>query len=139
MRYDDRLYKVWYKEYDENGNEIGEGVSTKEYKTYGHANNYAYKHYGDHKRFKYVVAFRNPFKEYTTTEPCGICGCDVVMKEHHYGQKFRNNHITISKIATSAKKVEGGNRRVYRSFTCCDDCFNKLMEFIGEDKEKNND
>ena len=130
MRYDDQLYKVWYKEYDENGNEIGEGVSTKEYKTFGHAYNYGYKHYGDRKRFKYEVAFRNPFKEYTATEPCGICGRDVVMKETHFGARIHDNYVHIHKRKDRTKSIH---------FTCCEDCFNKLMEFVGEDKEKDDD
>lgn len=124
------LYRVWYKEYDENGNEIGEGVSPKEYKTYGHANNYGYKHFGDRKRFKFVVAYRNPFVKYTHTEPCGICGRDVEMEETHMGYVLRDNQIIISKRKDYAK---------YRHFTCCEDCFNKLMEFVDENKEDNDD
>lgn len=123
---DNKLFKIWYKEYDENGNEIGEGVSVKEYKTFGHAANFGAKHFGDRKRFKYKVAFRNPFKKYTAIEPCGICGCDVEIEEHHFGQKIRDNTVIIS---------VRGDHRDYRNFTCCEDCLNKLMDLVGEKKE----
>lgn len=119
-------YKVWYKEYDENGNEIGEGVSVKEYETFGHADNFGRKHFGDSKKFKYEVAYRNPFKEYTAIEPCGICGRDIVMKEHHFGTRVRDNHVLITKRKDRTKS---------REFTCCEDCFNKLLDFVGEKKE----
>lgn len=117
-------FKIYYIEYDENGQEIGRGVYPKEYKDLGWAYNIARKHYGDRNRFKYSVAQRDPWVEYSRKSVCPICGKTYDRPESVNGNdrgmyiSFRNR----GKIACTDPENA--------TLLTCPECFEKVHNYV---------
>ena len=80
-----REYRIYFRQFDENYNLIGEGVSTKSYKRESNAWNAAEKLYRNRNGIVFCVGWRNPFEEYLSEATCPICGKVHMVREHHIG------------------------------------------------------
>lgn len=122
MENNERL-RIWFIEYDDNGNEIGRGVYYKSYAYYGTAKNIAEKLYGDRKKFKYGIGILSPFEKHYKTVKCWVCGKEyqVEMTSHGY---CCNNHFHIHDAR------ENPGRRGYICASCCGDCIDSIKNHI---------
>ena len=127
-------WKIWYKQYDENGKEIGCGVHIKDYATRGWAHRVAREQYDDLKKFKYVVATRNPWVDYPEEHECDFCGGKHTIVRNHnsvsIGGYWRFSMIRPGKDWTERLSIYG---------KICDECAAKiqdLVEKIKAEKEK---
>lgn len=117
----DSPYKIWYKEFDENGNEIGSGVYPRSYKNVGNAHNIRRKHYGDHSRFKAIVAKRDPWVDYFIETVCDCCG------------KTYNRRVSADGYDQGADfyiKMYDADRVDRDHRYMCDECATKIADFI---------
>ena len=113
-------FKVYYKEFDSDGNEIASGIDSREYVNYGSAINRARKLYGDRSRFKYEVAWRDPWVDYTENTVCKCCGKSYERPVTHFG--YDNSH--------SLYLSDRRNRRETINWFICPDCYEKIKQFI---------
>lgn len=112
--------KIYYKEFDSEGNEISSGVDDKEYINYGSAINRARKLYGDRKRFKFEVAWRDPWIEYTVPSTCACCGKNYERPVTHMGYD-RSSYVSL---------IDRSKPREYFHGYICQDCYEKIKNFI---------
>ena len=115
-------HKIWYIEYDEDGNEIGRGVYNREYVRYGMARRVAHERYGDRKRYKYRIAPRDPWMNYNAILTCEVCGSEFVVEETLHGYSVRNS-ISIGAGNTL-------DNYTHDDFTACPDCIKKVRKYI---------
>lgn len=114
-------YKIYYRQFDENKNVIGEGVYHKEYVYPGNALREARQRYGDRSKFEFSIAPRNPFIEYFKDVTCSICGKTHTIEESVNGLDF-DTSIYISTLEC------GKRSRSLRNV--CSDCYDKVVDFI---------
>ena len=57
------VWKIWFKEYDENGKFFCHGVHNVSYKRKNDATRIANKVYGDKSKYEFIVSMANPWKE----------------------------------------------------------------------------
>lgn len=121
------LYKIWYIEFDEDGKEIGRGVHGREYKNYGSAVNMARKRYYDHNRFKWRIAMRDPWVDYTKQHKCEICGWTYERPEsvegYDMGERIRVPALDADDYTT---------RRHSDYYRCCPVCSRAVVNFIND-------
>ena len=121
--------KIWYKHFDESGNEIGRGVYHKEYKTYGHACNMAKKMYGSKsqtpKTFEWAVCSRDPWINYYKEETCDICGKTFTIPESPNGIT-RPDHI-IARKYNDESRIDWD---VSKRYVTCPDCMSSVINHI---------
>lgn len=122
-------FKIYYKEFDSNGDEISSGVDDKEYINYGSAINRAIKLYGDRKRFKFEVAWRDPWIEYTVPSTCKCCGKNYERQVTHMGYD-RSDYVSLSDHSKQHKYFNG---------YICPDCYEKIKNFINSLSEGTSD
>lgn len=116
-------YKIYYRQYDEDGNEIGRGAHTKEYKTYGWAAREARLRFGDKgPYFKYRIGVRDPLERYSSTVTCNICGSQYSIEETYSGVAL-NSYIFIRD--RGLKGPEGRNM-----YYPCPECIEKVRNYI---------
>lgn len=124
---DNTLYKIWFIEFDENGNEVTRGVYPKEYKNFGNAERIAREKFGykylDNPKYKWEVCHRDPWVTYSHLATCPICGNSYDRPENIYGWD-RGNNIYL-----------GYGHRKYNSYKPCDDCMDAFDKFIEERKK----
>lgn len=121
-------YKIFYRQLDEKGNIIGEGVYHKEYKYWGAAFNVAKKRYGDSSKFDYEIATRYPWMDYSMEVYCGVCG-----RKHTVIQATAGWNYT-ARISISDHNTPGA--RTYDSWeNVCPDCLKKVVDYIVSFKE----
>lgn len=126
-------FKIWFIQYDDDGNEIGRGVSTKEYVNWGTANHVARKRYDDMENIKYVIAQRDPWQEYYKECFCDICGYKYKRPESPvFGTDWG---CVISRLDRCVN--DRIPRHDYRKV--CMECFDKIDKFIDDMKGKKND
>lgn len=118
-------FRIYYKELDDNGNEIRRGIDDKEYVNYGSAINRGRKLYGDRTRFIYDVAWRDPWIEYTEPTTCKCCGKSYERPVTH-DMCNKGHHIYLTNIST----VPLSPARHFRGYICSD-CYEKINSFIG--------
>lgn len=108
------ILKVYFKEFDSDGNEIRRGVDTREYVKYGSAANRGEKLYGDRTRFEYKIAWRDPWVEYIEPTVCTCCGKSYDRPVTHLGAG------------------KGGSMYLYGYIggPVCPDCYEKLRGFV---------
>ena len=123
-------YRIWYRQYDANGNIIGEGCYHKEYVTYGHAYNRARTLYGDKEGVIFEVAKRNPWADYTCMHVCDLCGYRFNVKENCDGYSFAGS-ISIGSIYGKNKEYPYIGIR-----SICLECRDKVVTFIDSLKKK---
>lgn len=58
-----RPWRIWYRQYNEDGKVIGSGVYIKSYQRKNDATRVARKVYGDEKKYFFIVSMANPFSE----------------------------------------------------------------------------
>ena len=123
-------YRIWFIQYDENGNEIGRGVSVKEYVYYGMAQRAARTMYGGDKRIWYMVAQLDPWTEHYIECFCDICGYKYKKQvDSVFG--MARGHI-VSNVDQTLK-----NRRRMRDYhEVCMECFDKVSKFVDKLKAK---
>ncbi len=130
--------KIYFIEYDENGNEIRRGVHPgKEYKTYGRAWRTADKYYSDHDRFEVYIDTREPWGEYTRECTCCICKQTFVCKEdsRHMTCETRielGDFRHYSEFRTRKQIRESGyfRRKTWDTLIACPECYEKVKGFI---------
>lgn len=113
-------FKVYYKEFDSEGNEIKSGIDDREYINYGSAVNRARKLYGDRSRFKYEVAWRDPWVEYTVPCVCECCGKTYERPVTH--MEYDCSHYV--------SLIDRAKPREYFHGYICPDCYEKIKRFI---------
>lgn len=112
--------KIYYKEFDSEGNEISSGVDDKEYSNYGSAIRRARKLYGDRKRFKFEVAWRDPWIDYTVPSTCKCCGKNYERPVTHMGRD-RSSYVSLIDCRKTCEHFHG---------YICSDCYEKIKNFI---------
>ena len=125
----DPKFKVYYKEFDSEGNEISSGIDSREYVNYGSAINRARNLYGDRSRFKYEVAWRDPWVEYTVPCICKCCGKTYERPVTHMDID-RSNYVSLIDRNKPGKYFHG---------YICPDCYEKIKCFINSLKESKDD
>lgn len=123
-------YKIWYQTFDKDGNKLGSGFYTKEYKRLGYAWRMAKKLYDDHKdrniKFIYDVSKTNPW-----VKTCEICGHEYNTEINYYREYFSrfcgNSHVNVS-IANR----EEGYRKYFYLNNICPDCAKKIVAAVIE-------
>lgn len=126
--YEPKPFKIWFEQFDENGNKIGEGVYHKEYISDDRAHKTAEKVYGDRKGIKYKVARLNPFVEHTERKVCSVCA-----KAHDVEVEPVIEHVISNTISLSCRNP----RRSYECYRhVCPECMNKIIKSIEKLKEK---
>lgn len=118
----DKPYRIWFKEYDEEGNEIGTGVFARSYKNYGNARRKKQEYYGDRKKYKAIVAKRNPFVDYHVEERCDICG-GIYQRPVDADGHDQGNYLYLK-----YSDENDGVIRIYRYI--CTDCTNEIANFV---------
>ncbi len=130
---EDIRFRIWFIEYDEDGNEIGRGVYHKSYAYSGKAYSVARERYGDRKRFKYEIAPRNPWEKYYRDMYCGVCGSMYSAPENVHGLEFADRLWL-----TRYNEIGYVDRDISFSGHVCPDCSEKVHAFIeslrGEDR-----
>lgn len=87
----EKEYRIWYRQYDENRNLIGEGQTfNRTYKRYGNAVNAARKRYDHVPGIEWIICRRNPFVEYTRNFTCPLCGRIHTVRETADGIALTN-------------------------------------------------
>ena len=117
----DTPYRIWFKEYDENGNEIGTGVFARSYKNYGNARHKKQEYYGDSKRYKAIVAKRNPFENYYVEDHCDICG-GIYQRPVDADGRDQGNDLYLK-----YRDENDGVIRIHRYI--CEDCASEIANF----------
>lgn len=115
-------YKIFYIEYDENGNEISRGVDDKTYSSRGWAWNRIEKKYGD-KRFHCHIAKRDPFVNYYNDAVCDICGCSYSRPEDDLGCDIG------ATIAINRRYKKVFNER-YIYYNVCPKCIDEVLDTV---------
>ena len=113
-------FKIWFIQYDEDGNEIGRGVHAHDYAYRGRAFTNAREYFGDRKKCKYVVAQRDPWKTYSRKVHCDICGRMYDCPENVHGA-LDNQYVHLRK---------GVGRGMAPLYVSCPDCTQKVADFI---------
>ena len=119
----DMPYKIFFKEFDAAGNEMGRGVYSKEYKNYGNAERVAIERYGDRKRFECRIDKRDPWAKHTSTAICNICGKEYEREEYPDGQD-KGCRVYISNPTNEYNCTRG------ESFRPCNECYARIHRFI---------
>jgi hypothetical protein len=122
---ENKKVRVWYIELDEDGNEIGRGVDDREYSYPNCAYRRAREVYGDRKRFKYIIAPRDPWIEYSRSMTCGLCGSGYSAPESYAGWES-SDRLWLYRYG------ENGYRDKNKSFSgdICPECADKVAAFI---------
>lgn len=149
MNEDRSVLRIYYVELDEQGNEIGRGVHPKKYLYHGVAHRTAEKLYGDRSRYVYDINFRDPFKVYYEPCQCDACGRTYERIESTYGGKC-GSYLHIRKSFMPATKLDMRSKEYYKKraeeydkirnrksgLDICDDCYEKIHNFIDSLKEE---
>lgn len=120
-------FRIWFIQYDDDGNEIGRGVYHKSYVYSGTACNKARELYGDRKHFEYRVCVLNPFEDHYTTGKCEICGEEYDVRVHPSGFTVPS-HVTVYRSKSDIFKNDSCVHDFY--YECCDSCTNKVKNYI---------
>ena len=104
-------YKIYFIQYDDDGNEIGRGVFHREYVYMSRALTRAREYYGDRKRYTYVIAKRNPWDEYEGTYECCVCGKEFTAKQDsnglYLGSRIYIHEMTNDYVPILKRRVVG--------------------------------
>ena len=138
--FEERPYKIYYIQYDEDGNEIDRGVYHKEYKTFGMACNIARKNYGGHQahrigvdgrplpffegqKYAWIVNWRDPFVEYHVEAKCDYCGKQYNRPQNYAGFD-RGIHLEL------CDRAKGYRHKDNLLGTLCPECAEKIKNFV---------
>lgn len=123
-------YKIWYQTFDKNGNKLGSGFYTKEYKRIGYAFRMAEKLFDDYKdrniKFVYDVSKDNPW-----IKKCEICGREFNTEVNHYRNVF-SRYAGISYVGVGVSNHETGCCKLFHLSNICSDCAKKIRSTIVE-------
>lgn len=134
------LNKIYYIQYDDEGNEIGRGVYHKGYKNLGNALRMGRKLYGpceilsggqfmpklNGQHYRWTVNWRDPWTEYHKESTCGCCGKTYDRPESASGFD-RGWYVN----------VEDRNDYYSRLFkSICYECADKILDFVESLKEE---
>lgn len=122
-------WKIYYEQLDENGQVIGRGVYCKDYVNYGNAINVARKRYGDRTKFRYIVARRNPWKEYHATLRCRICKKDYDCAEDCNGSLLKNQRVSITSWDTTVTPPKRTRDNIIFG-DVCPECHGKVLAYV---------
>lgn len=126
---DNLPFKIWYKKFDDRGNEVASGVYHKEYKNYGSALNRARLEYGydslhqdGSKATGFIarVCWRDPWVEYSREVECDIC-------KKHYDCPENIDGILRPKTIYCSDRMAS---RRHKEFMLCPECYDKITNFI---------
>lgn len=130
---EEKLYRIWYEEFDDNGFKIGEGVYYKAYKRKGYALRVARKRYGrtsgygiPSPRWRWIISTENPF--------VGIC--DVCGKEHPIslacGTYVGNGHYFFTNFISARISDRCSGTTEDFCVYVCPDCMDKIDAYVGK-------
>ena len=119
-----RKLKIWYREFDDNGNVIDSGTYHKEYEYYGNALRVAHKVYGTKKHVIYKVAMLDPFAEHFTEDTCDICG--KTYNTHLTENGFVRHDHGIHMHSRGAIPPTEFHTRYSQGYCTCPDCIIKI-------------
>lgn len=130
--------KIYFIEYDKDGNEIRRGVHPKkEYKTYGRAWKVADELYGDRERYEVYIDTREPWGEYHKECTCDICKKTFVCGVDAKGlignirvdiADYRN--YTVFRTRKEMRESEYLRTKTWHSRTVCPECYEKISNFM---------
>ena len=130
------MFKIYFIEYDKDGNEIRRGVHPgKEYRYMGNAWNAARKYYNDSQRFEIHICERTPWKIHTREVTCDLCGEQYTMKESRYGYGCGQS-VYLSDYRHHADFYTRNDIRRYNrprrsdTYDICPTCYEKITNFI---------
>lgn len=147
MNEEKNVLRIYYVELDEQGNEVGRGVHPKKYLYHGVACRTAEKLYGDRSRYVYEINWRDPFKVYYKTCQCDACGRTYEQITNPYGGEC-GSCLYIRKSYIPGTKLDRRNKYYYQKQAkeyeerrkntnhICDDCYEKIHNFIDSLKEE---
>ena len=130
------MFKIYFIEYDENGNEIRRDVHHgKIYKYQGTAWNAARKLYGDSKRYEFYICERAPWEEYSHEAVCELCGEHYAMREHMHGydcgqRVYISDHRHHADFYTRNDSRRYDRPRRSDTYDVCPACYEKITNFI---------
>ena len=130
---EEKKWKIWYRQYDENGNQISSGVYCRDYVNYGSAIRAARKAYGDRQDIEYTIAIRYPWKEYTCDAVCEICGSGYSMLETNEGYPVYER-INICGLYETVPVTPVGvlypKPNLTKGYMACPECITRVYNFI---------
>lgn len=130
-------YKIWFRQYDENGNLIGEGQTyNRTYKRYGNAVNAAINRYDGVPGIEWVICHRNPFVEYTRDLTCPLCGRVHTVKENANGAALTNSVFMHDWGDGPDEKGSYRNTDHIQLRDLCPECTAKIKNFIEENRRQ---
>lgn len=121
-------WKIYYKELDEDGKVVGQGVHPTEYFTLGWANTVARKKYGNSKKFRYIVSQIYPWGEHVGSEECCICGKEFEFPESYTGIPLVGHRVSL----TVWDNTEPGHESRTRIRLICPTCGEQLKKCMEE-------
>ena len=130
--------RVYWREVDENGNEIKRGVDDREYVNYGSAENRARKLFGScfvrkgESGIEWRVTIRDPWAKYFGECECKVCGQVFMSEEYpHTPGYFRDaDSVHLYTRSDVMKELTDGERCPEYNGWCCPDCAMKIHKFI---------
>ena len=127
--------RIYWREFDEDGNVINRGVDDREYVNAGWAYNRAMKLFGprySNKRFQYRIAWRDPWEKYTCEVECRVCGQTFVCEESEWtsGRPMDADCVHMYLRSCAMKDLTDGARYPKYDGYCCPDCARKIHNFI---------
>lgn len=137
-----RKVRVWWRKFDEDGNEIEKGFDEREYVNYGAAINRACKLFNSDRHIwsvgwvhkdentqqpvlEWRIAERDPFVDYWGNYRCDICGAMHKRKENIHGGDIGDN-LYVNLMNNEHNKRHRHKNRM------CPDCAEKIHKFLFE-------
>lgn len=125
----EKTWKIYLEQLDESGKVIGRGIYHKDYKKFGNAYRIASELYGDRTDFNYIIAWRNPWKEYRSTIYCDICAKSYERIENHLGAYLKDRRISIVSWDHTVHQPAHMFDDI-RLGAVCPDCHAKVLAFV---------
>ena len=123
---EEKKLRVYWRKFDDDGNEVERGYDNREYITYGRALNRGYDLFGGKHisgEFEWQVCWRDPWEKYTCELTCDTCGTVYTADERTY-----SNDALYDTDMFSFRFLKINDRMCYRRI--CPECANKIYEFI---------
>ena len=123
---EEKKLRVYWRKFDENGNEIERGSDNREYLTYGRALKRGYDLFGSNRKtgeFEWNVCWRDPFEKYACELTCSACGSVYAADEITYS----NGAFPDTDVFTF-RFHEFDDKYSYRRV--CPECARKIYGFI---------
>ena len=123
---EEKKLRVYWRKFDDDGNEFERGSDNRAYITYGRALNRGYDLFGSNRKtggFEWKICWRDPWEKYTRELTCDTCGKVYTADEFTYS----NGAFPDTDVFTF-RFHEFDNKYSYRRV--CPECARKIYGFI---------